>query len=118
MYIRFWGTRGSIPTAGARTARYGGNTPCVELRTDDGTLLVLDCGTGARELAQRLIEKEAPFRAHILLTHTHWDHIQGFPLFAPRMGSDSEISLYAPTAFYRDLRETLAGQMQYSYFPL
>ena len=82
MLVRFWGTRGSIATPGTATAHYGGNTSCTELRTDSGDLLILDCGTGARQLGLRLL-KERPIKANILITHTHWDHIQGFPFFHP-----------------------------------
>ncbi len=117
MLVRFWGTRGSIPAPGSSTTRYGGNTSCVELRTDDGTVIVLDCGTGARELGLRLLQ-ERPLRIHLLVTHTHWDHIQGFPFFTPAFVPESEITVYAPTGFALDLGQSLAGQMQYTYFPV
>ncbi len=81
MRIRFWGTRGSLAKPGPSTIRYGGNTSCVEVRAADGTLIVLDCGTGAHDLGRSLVTSgERPLRGHLLLTHTHWDHIQGFPL--------------------------------------
>ena len=84
MRIRFWGTRGSLAKPGPSTIRYGGNTSCVEVRADDGTLIILDCGTGAHELGRSLVASgEPPIRGHLLLTHTHWDHIQGLPFFAP-----------------------------------
>ena len=79
MRVRFWGTRGSIARPGRTTLRYGGNTSCVEVRADDGTLVVLDCGTGARELGCALKDEGAsPVHGHLLIGHTHWDHIQGF----------------------------------------
>src|SRR5260221_5196949 len=83
--LRFWGTRGSIPSPGPTTVRYGGNTPCVELRTADGWLVILDAGTGIRELGRSLLEgaNGAPVAGDIFLTHAHWDHIQGIPFFAP-----------------------------------
>ena len=82
MRIRFWGTRGSLAKPGPSTIRYGGNTSCVEVRAGDGTLIILDCGTGAHDLGRSLVASgERPIRGHLLLTHTHWDHIQGFPLF-------------------------------------
>ena len=119
MYVRFWGTRGSIATPGPQTSLYGGNTSCVEVRADDGTRIMLDCGTGARELGLHLVRTEArPFRLHLLIGHTHWDHIQGFPFFEPAFLPDSELHLYAPRDFHQSLEEALAGQMQYAYFPV
>jgi CheY-like chemotaxis protein len=119
MRIRFWGTRGSLPKPGPSTLRYGGNTSCVEIETADGTLLVLDCGTGAHELGQTLLSSgRRPLRGHLLITHTHWDHIQGFPFFAPLFEADSEWDIYAPGGHGRRLEETLAGQMEYTYFPV
>jgi phosphoribosyl 1,2-cyclic phosphodiesterase/CheY-like chemotaxis protein len=119
MYVRFWGTRGSIATPGPRTIRYGGNTSCVEVRTDDGTRIILDCGTGARELGAHLLgAEERPLRLHLLIGHTHWDHIQGFPFFGPAFLPDTDLHLYAPRDFHRSLEEALAGQMQYPYFPV
>ena len=85
LHLRFWGTRGSVPTPGARTVRYGGNTPCVEVRTGTGWLVILDAGTGIRELGRSLMSTAPPdgIAADIFLTHAHWDHIQGMPFFAP-----------------------------------
>jgi hypothetical protein len=119
MYVRFWGTRGSIATPGPQTTHYGGNTSCVEVRTDDGTLIVLDCGTGARELGWHLVRTAArPIRLHLLLSHTHWDHIQGFPFFEPAFLPDTDLQVYAPRDFHHGLEAALAGQMQYPYFPV
>ncbi len=119
MKVRFWGTRGSIAKAGPRTCRYGGNTSCVEVRTAAGTLVVLDCGTGAHGLGQLLLESEQkPLRGHILISHTHWDHIQGIPFFAPLRVPGNEWDIYAPRGLGQSLRDTLAGQMQYIYFPV
>ena len=77
MKFRFWGVRGSIPSPGPRTARYGGNTTCIEVRSDDGTLIILDGGTGLFPLAQHLLARpQAPaIQANIFITHSHWDHI-------------------------------------------
>src|SRR5215468_7288819 len=84
MRVRFWGTRGSIAKPGPSTARYGGNTSCIEVRSARGTLVIIDCGTGAHSLGQNLMSGGAKgLRGHILISHTHWDHIQGIPFFAP-----------------------------------
>ena len=117
MHVRFWGTRGSIPRPGTTTLRYGGNTSCVEVRTNAGTLIVLDCGTGSYGLGQKLLT-EPPVSGHMLITHTHWDHIQGFPFFVPLFIPGNEWSVYAPRGLGGKLEETLAGQMEYSYFPV
>src|SRR5262245_6324466 len=119
MHVRFWGTRGSIPTPGHRTATYGGNTSCVEVRTADDTLIILDCGTGIRELGLDLLRaRAAPHRIYLLIGHTHWDHIQGFPFFTPAFLPGMELNIYAPSGFQRSLEDSLSGQMQYSYFPV
>src|SRR6267142_1065699 len=118
MRIRFWGTRGSIAKPGPSTVRYGGNTSCVEVRAED-TLIVLDCGTGAHELGQQIIAANPePVRGHMLISHTHWDHIQGFPFFAPLFRAGSEWDVYAPRQRGKSLQEILGGQMQYTYFPV
>ena len=119
MQVRFWGTRGSIATPGPSTVRYGGNTSCVEVRTQGGTLLVLDAGTGLRPLGEALAAQgDAAHHGHLLIGHTHWDHIQGFPFFAPLFKAGNQWDVYAPRGFGASLRETLAGQMQYTYFPI
>jgi CheY-like chemotaxis protein len=99
------------------TLRYGGNTSCVEVRGDDGTLIVLDCGTGAHALGQALVSA-GPHRGHLMIGHTHWDHIQGFPFFAPLFVPGNTWDIYAPEALGRQLEQTLAGQMEYNYFPV
>jgi CheY-like chemotaxis protein len=117
--VRFWGTRGSIAKPGPSTIRYGGNTSCVEVRTDDGTVLVLDCGTGAHGLGQALVASTSgPIHGHLLITHTHWDHIQGFPFFAPLFEREGVWDLYAPGGMGLRLEAALSGQMEYTYFPV
>jgi CheY-like chemotaxis protein/ribonuclease BN (tRNA processing enzyme) len=119
MTVRFWGTRGSIATPGARTVRFGGNTSCVEAVTDSGKRFVLDCGTGARELGAHLAATAPkPIGINILLGHTHWDHIQGFPFFAPLFIPGSRVDVYAPQGGGRSLSTVLAGQMEFTYFPV
>jgi len=117
--VEFWGTRGSIAKPGSSTVRYGGNTSCVEVRSKRGTLVILDCGTGAHPLGQSLISGGAKsLRGHILISHTHWDHIQGIPFFAPLFVPGNEWDIYGPRGLDQSLRETLAGQMRYTYFPI
>ena len=119
MKVRFWGTRGSIAKPGSSTVRFGGNTSCVEARSASGTIVILDCGTGAHGLGQDLMESGVhPLRGHILITHTHWDHIQGIPFFDPLFVPGNEWDIYAPRGLGSSLRESLAGQMQYTYFPV
>ncbi|HVC50722.1 MAG TPA: GAF domain-containing protein [Stellaceae bacterium] len=119
MRVRFWGTRGSIPRPGSTTIRYGGNTSCVEVRSAAGTNIVLDCGTGALSLGADLLRRgESPLRGHLLISHTHWDHIQGLPFFVPLFMPGNEWDIYAPHGFLQSVRETLAGQMQHTYFPV
>ncbi|MEO8874076.1 MAG: MBL fold metallo-hydrolase [Polyangiaceae bacterium] len=116
MQITFWGVRGSIPTPGRDTVEIGGNTSCVELRAGKA-LVILDGGTGLRLLGQKLL-KEMPFTAHIFFSHVHWDHIQGFPFFAPAFVPGNTIRLYGGNNVSRTLEETLAGQMDYPSFPV
>lgn len=119
MQVRFWGTRGSIPVPGADTVRYGGNTSCVEVRSAAGTTIIIDCGTGLRVLGQYLMkEKSKPIHGHILLSHTHWDHIQGLPFFLPLFIPGYEWDVYGPKGLSHSIKDTLSGQMQYSYFPV
>ena len=119
MRVRFWGTRGSIATPGQDTVHFGGNTSCVELTTNDGQRIVLDCGTGARPLGEHwMATAPQPIRASILIGHTHWDHIQGFPFFAPLFVPGNELSVYAPHGEGTSLHQVLAGQMEFTYFPV
>ena len=119
MQVQFWGTRGSIPKPGPTTARYGGNTPCLEVRSKQGTLVIIDCGTGLHGLGVHLTASGVKNLAgHILISHTHWDHIQGFPFFVPFFAPGNKWEIYGPKGLDQSLRETLAGQMQHTYFPI
>jgi phosphoribosyl 1,2-cyclic phosphodiesterase len=118
MRVRFWGTRGSVPTPGPTTVRYGGNTACVEARTQAGTFFVFDSGTGIRELGLHLMRQRQPVRAHLMLGHTHWDHISGFPFFTPVFVPGNQVTIYGARDLDRSLRDVLAGQMHYTYFPV
>lgn len=117
MKVKFWGTRGSIPKPGPTTLRYGGNTSCVEVRSNSGTLIIIDCGSGLHDLGQQLVA-EGPVKGTILISHMHWDHIQGFPFFTPLFIPGNEWNIYAPRGMNSSLRDTLSGQMQYAYFPI
>jgi phosphoribosyl 1,2-cyclic phosphodiesterase len=118
MLVRFWGTRGSIATPGEATLRYGGNTSCVEVTSDAGDIIIIDAGTGANALGKALMDQGRAQRGHILISHTHWDHIQGLPFFAPLFAAGNEWHIYGPRALGQSLRDILAGQMDYSYFPV
>ena len=118
MRVTFWGTRGSVPTPGPTTVRYGGNTSCVEVRTAADTLFVLDSGTGIRELGIDLLRRPGPVAGHIFLGHTHWDHISGFPFFTPAFIPGNRFTIYGARDLDRSLQDVLAGQMHYTYFPV
>lgn len=118
MKVRFWGTRGSLAKPGPTTVRYGGNTSCVEVWSTGGTRLVIDCGTGGHELGQAILREGQPSRGHMLISHTHWDHIQGIPFFAPFFVPGHRWQIYGPQGLSDSLKDTLAGQMEYTYFPV
>jgi phosphoribosyl 1,2-cyclic phosphodiesterase len=117
---RFWGTRGSVPSPGPSTVRYGGNTPCVELRTGDGALLILDAGTGIRALGNALVANagDAPVVADIVLSHLHWDHIQGLPFFAPLFRAGDRLTVRAAAGMVADAERVLHEQMAAKVFPV
>ncbi|HEX5829383.1 MAG TPA: MBL fold metallo-hydrolase [Gemmatimonadaceae bacterium] len=117
--LRLWGVRGSIPAPGPRTVRYGGNTPCVELRGPTGDLLILDAGTGIRELGVSLAAHSAsPVNGHILLTHAHWDHIQGLPFFAPLFAEGNQFVIWGSRQLQPRLAHVLRDQMAPEVFPV
>ena len=120
MRIKFWGVRGSIPTPERRNSRYGGNTACIEVRLDDGSLIILDCGTGLRPLGKSLIHQAAgaPIRAHIFLTHFHWDHVQGIPFFLPFYFANNTFVIRCATRQRAELDVIIKHQMVRPFFPV
>ncbi len=117
-FVKFWGTRGSIPTPGYLTQIYGGNTPCVELRIDD-VLFICDGGSGLRELGLDLMKREIkPIVGHIFFSHAHWDHIQGFPFFVPAYSSDNTFRVYGTSRGDAKFHRLLSGQMESDSFPI
>jgi phosphoribosyl 1,2-cyclic phosphodiesterase len=121
MELTFWGVRGSIPAPGPTTVRYGGNTACVSLRSKAGGLIVLDCGTGARNLGMTLMEGvfgQGQGEASILLSHAHWDHIQGFPFFVPLYHPGNRFHIFGGAQSSAMLEGILEGQMAPQYFPV
>jgi phosphoribosyl 1,2-cyclic phosphodiesterase len=117
--ITFWGVRGSVPTPGPATVRYGGNTSCIEVRAD-GEIIILDAGTGIRPLGLELAKEfnGNPINITLLITHTHWDHIQGFPFFLPAYEQKNTIHVMGFEGARQGLGSTLAGQMESPYFPI
>jgi phosphoribosyl 1,2-cyclic phosphodiesterase len=118
--LRFWGTRGSIPSPGLATARYGGNTPCVELRTAAGWLVILDAGTGIRELGRSLMDRANGdgVDGDIFLTHAHWDHIQGIPFFAPLFHKGNHFTIWGSRSLQTSIDQVVRDQMSPVVFPV
>ncbi len=118
--VTFWGTRGTIPSPGPHTVRYGGNTACVEVRDGDGRLVILDAGTGIRGLGKRLAGQPSAdgLRAHIVLSHAHWDHIQGLPYFAPFFKAGNVITVWGPKQGEVGMETILRQLMQPVVFPV
>ncbi len=117
--IRFWGVRGSIPTPGIQTAMFGGNTSCVEVRVGE-QILILDAGSGIRALGQSLMRefRNKPLEIMMLVTHTHWDHIQGFPFFIPAYNPKVDVRIVGYEGAMHGLRSALFEQMQSAFFPV
>ena len=118
--LRFWGTRGSIPSPGPSTVRYGGNTPCLELRTSDGWLIILDAGTGIRDLGRSLMEAGDGLliAGDIFLTHAHWDHIQGIPFFAPLFKKGNRFTIWGSRSLQTSIDRVVRDQMSPVVFPV
>ena len=120
--LRFWGVRGSLPVPGAHTSRYGGNTTCLEIRDREGHYLIVDAGTGIRELGNHLVAHDIKpgqeTHITILLTHTHWDHVHGLPFFAPLYLPHVSINIIGPINFAGSLENTIYGPENQKYFPV
>src|SRR5688572_17748004 len=116
MRIKIWGCRGSIASPGATTLRYGGDTSCVEVRLDDGTSLILDAGTGIRELGAAVDPDVREI--HLLLTHLHMDHVEGLPFFAPLWEPGIEVHVWGPASPMQSLKQRIARYMSPPLFPI
>lgn len=119
MYFKLWGVRGSIAVPGDQTLKYGGNTTCIEVRGDHGELIILDAGTGIFQLGQQLIKQHAD-NINVFISHTHWDHIQGLPMFKPMFVPGNHIQIYGPADPLSGLgiKDRLAMQMDRHFFPV
>ncbi|GAB4363934.1 MAG: MBL fold metallo-hydrolase [Calditrichia bacterium] len=116
--IKFWGVRGSIPTPGSSTLKYGGNTSCVELKLKDNVHFILDAGSGIRELGKALVKEKKSIRAYIFISHFHWDHIQGLPFFRPAYVKGNKITIIGSDDTSLNLDQIIAFQMDPTYFPI
>jgi CheY-like chemotaxis protein len=115
-HVRMWGTRGSIPVSGARYSQHGGNTSCMEFAFGD-TRIMFDAGSGLREAGLSFLAG-GPRKIHLFITHTHWDHIQGFPFFTPIYIPGYEITVYGERGFGKNFETLLSGQLDRDYFPI
>ena len=119
MLLKFWGTRGSIPVPGKNTIKYGGNTPCVEFRSNNNKIIIFDAGSGIRELGIDLTKKSNPDKEiDIFISHYHWDHIQGIPFFLPLYEKDRKVIFHGLTANGNNIADVLSNQMNDNYFPI
>jgi phosphoribosyl 1,2-cyclic phosphodiesterase len=120
MQITFWGVRGSYPVPGAATVRYGGQTSCVEVRSSSGECIIVDAGTGMRALGNKLAVEAGgqPRHHHVLLSHVHWDHIQGLPFFSPAYVPGTKISVYALLTAADELNQVIGGITRHEFFPM
>ena len=116
--LKFWRVRGSIPTPGPKTIKYGGNTSCVEISFPNGEIFVLDAGTGIRELGEYLNKYIKPQKINMFISHFHWDHIQGLPFFAPLRDPNMQIIIYGCEEPDSQIKNILSNQMDSTYFPI
>jgi len=118
MYIKFWGTRGSIPVPGNSTLKYGGNTSCVEIGLSNNKMIILDAGSGIRELGKSLVNNGYKDSFEILFSHYHWDHIQGIPFFLPLFNKENLVNFYGEESNGESIKDILSKQMASNYFPI
>src|SRR2546423_728690 len=118
MKLTFWGTRGTVPVPGPDTVRYGGNTACVSVETSKGELVIIDSGTGIRNLGKMLAAQKGLQCATLFMSHSHWDHIQGFPLFAPAYDPNFSLTVLGWSSHRMSLHEILARQQSSPVFPV
>ncbi len=118
MKIKFWGTRGSIPVPGPNTVKFGGNTPCIQIISETGTSLIIDAGTGLRNLGMELISNNNIKELNLFISHSHWDHIQGIPFFLPFFKSDFKINIYSSAKSDMNVSHIIDSQMHPFYFPV
>lgn len=117
MKIKFWGTRGSIPVPGKNTIKFGGNTACVQI-SDGDKFIILDAGTGIRELGNELMQNHLSNEIHLLISHTHWDHIQGLPFFSPIYNDQCTLDIYAEIKHGASIDRIFETQWDPNYFPV
>jgi phosphoribosyl 1,2-cyclic phosphodiesterase len=118
MRIKIWGSRGSIPVSGEIYRMYGGNTTCLEVRLDSGEIIIIDAGTGIRELGNSLTPEDLEKPLYMLFTHSHWDHIQGFPFFTPIYNKKTRLMVYGCLSVTKSVSDILSFQMEKAYFPV
>jgi len=118
MRVKVWGCRGSLPTPGPDTLRYGGESTSIEVRSDSGQCIVVDAGSGIRKLGLALMEHADVFRLSLLITHSHWDHLMGFPFFAPAYDERFSIALCGGPRGQRSVWDYLTHQLEAPYFPV
>lgn len=118
MIVKFWGTRGSIPVPGFNTFKYGGNTPCIQITTEDNRIIVLDAGTGIREMGNQIIKDSSINQIELLISHTHWDHIHGIPFFSPLYKESYKVNIYSSMDSGMNSEEIIDAQLHPNFFPV